>query len=510
MEHGTRGRAILGALGATAGLWGCQQDYLFDQVCPVQLSEVQREEPALAPTPADILFVVDNSGSMADEQENLAQNFQAFIDGLNAGTGDYQLAVVSTDQGRGNDRCNADTECGGLAEFFFEGPYRYWNDEDRSGCTTLPTEHGCFRRPAEQTPVIAINDQTAPEDVVARFQDAVRVGSCGTGTEEGLQAMQQALRFAEPGGCNAGFLRPDANLVVVLVSDEPDQSLERQGATVDGFIDELARIKGSLDRVRVAVIGGTVDGEAVDCRAGADGEATAECGATVCESPPPTGSLDRCSDPSICEAGEVCAPLAVNGVERNRCLNPEAEWVLVNPDWCRSCSYYAVDDCCGAEPANGYVEFARRFGARARGNPAGTESCQVEPGRTTYCLIDSICQDDFSRTLNQIARELVATDELVLEPPADPDYPEGVVVEVGREDRFRRLVYSEDGTGGGFTLDFEEVEDPDSGQTTVRSTLRFLGGSGPAEGEVVRVFYVTPQTQERELVGACAPVDAGP
>ena len=115
MDHGTRVRAILGALGATAGLWGCQQDYLFDQVCPVQLSEVQREEPALAPTPADILFVVDNSGSMADEQENLAQNFQAFIDGLNAGTGDYQLAVVSTDQGRGNDRCNADTECGGLA-----------------------------------------------------------------------------------------------------------------------------------------------------------------------------------------------------------------------------------------------------------------------------------------------------------------------------------------------------------------------------------------------------------
>ena len=37
------------------------------------------KQPAVKPTLADILFVVDNSGSMADEQENLALNFDAFI-----------------------------------------------------------------------------------------------------------------------------------------------------------------------------------------------------------------------------------------------------------------------------------------------------------------------------------------------------------------------------------------------------------------------------------------------
>ena len=50
----------------------------------------------MAPTPTDILFVVDNSGSMADEQENLAQNFDQFIQQI-AGAGDYRIAVVTTD-----------------------------------------------------------------------------------------------------------------------------------------------------------------------------------------------------------------------------------------------------------------------------------------------------------------------------------------------------------------------------------------------------------------------------
>ena len=47
--------------------------------------------------PVDILFVIDNSNSMLDEQQNLDSNFGIFISKLvNAGA-DYRIAVVTTD-----------------------------------------------------------------------------------------------------------------------------------------------------------------------------------------------------------------------------------------------------------------------------------------------------------------------------------------------------------------------------------------------------------------------------
>src|SRR6185503_15155126 len=92
----TRAKYASALVLATATLaLNCNQ-YLFEQKCPMQLKESQIVVPAAKPTPADILFVVDNSGSMADEQENLAANFEAFITQI-AGAGDYQIMVATTD-----------------------------------------------------------------------------------------------------------------------------------------------------------------------------------------------------------------------------------------------------------------------------------------------------------------------------------------------------------------------------------------------------------------------------
>lgn len=498
----TRGR--LGALVGFAAAAACQQDYLFEQVCPIQVSEVQRQVPALAPTPADILFVVDNSGSMADEQENLARSFGAFVDNLSQTNGDYQLAVVTTDQGAQRNQCRADTECGGLVDVrFSEGPFRYRQSTDASGCTTLTTEHGCFRGPDG---IIAINPDADRESVIAQFRDAVRVGSCGTGAEQGLLAMQRAVERAN-GGCNQGFLRPEANLVVVLVSDEPDGS-RVDGRTFDDFLEALRQAKGDLSQVRVAAIVGAVDGEPADCRPDSNGAPTTDCGRRVCSAPPPNGSLDPCNNNGDCPSGETCAPVVVDGRERRVCFNPAAEWVLRDPDSCRDCSFYQVEDCCGAQPGFGYVEFAQSFGAQARGE-SGLADCRVQEGRRTFCIVDAICQADFSQTLGTIARELVASDALILEPPVNPDFPEGVIVEVGRGQDFERLAYTAGDTDGDFTVDFRSISDPATGQTRLQSTLRFLGNSGPEVGEELRVFYVTEEMLDRERIGACA-VDAGP
>lgn len=57
--------------------------------------------------------------------------------------------------------------------------------------------------------------------------------------------------------------------------------------------------------------------------------------------------------------------------------------------------------------------------------------CRGTTGQKVACLIDSICQDDFSETLRRIARDLVVSNEFGLDPAAK--YPPGVVVEVNGE-----------------------------------------------------------------------------
>src|SRR5690242_3805101 len=59
----------------------------------------QQQAPLAAPEKTDILFVIDNSGSMAEEQQGIARELPAFIDELKKGAGtghDFQVGVVTT------------------------------------------------------------------------------------------------------------------------------------------------------------------------------------------------------------------------------------------------------------------------------------------------------------------------------------------------------------------------------------------------------------------------------
>ena len=51
---------------------------------------------ALGCSKMDLLFVIDNSGSMGQEQTNLIANFPAFIAVLEASGLDYRVAVTTT------------------------------------------------------------------------------------------------------------------------------------------------------------------------------------------------------------------------------------------------------------------------------------------------------------------------------------------------------------------------------------------------------------------------------
>jgi hypothetical protein len=130
-----------------------------------------------ASSAVDVLFVIDNSCSMQEEQQALAQNFQQFIQQANLRQVDFQIGVTTT---------TVYPSAGALV-----GPYL-----TRS---TPNLEQG--------------------------FQNQANVGISGSGIEQGLEAMRGAIELAFSGVApNAGLFRQNAGMAIIIVSDEEDQS----------------------------------------------------------------------------------------------------------------------------------------------------------------------------------------------------------------------------------------------------------------------------------------------
>lgn len=129
----------------------------------------------------DILFVVDDSRTMLEEQTTLAAGFQSFADQLEASATRFHLGVITTtfeytDPSRGT--------------LIGEPQYFTWEDVDYA----------------------------------TRFAERAQVGIDGSDFEKGLDAAAYALSPTAALDLNIGFSRPEARLLVVFVSDEEDCS----------------------------------------------------------------------------------------------------------------------------------------------------------------------------------------------------------------------------------------------------------------------------------------------
>lgn len=145
---------------------------------------------------ADILWVIDNSGSMSTYQQAVQQNALQFIQGFqNSAKGvDWRIGLISTDEG--------------------DSPYVGFDPSNRL-------------------------DANAP-DPVATFTRAVgRLGILGSATEKAFEPIKNAF------DAHPDFVRPAAKLFLILLSDELEQS---DTSTVD-FIDYLRTLKGDLAQV---------------------------------------------------------------------------------------------------------------------------------------------------------------------------------------------------------------------------------------------------------------------
>ncbi|MBX2797503.1 MAG: hypothetical protein KTR31_07545 [Myxococcales bacterium] len=146
---------------------------------PIQLDQILQVTIPVV----DVLWIVDNSGSMADNQTELANNFPIFMTYFLGSGLDYHIGVVSTDVDNINHR-------GKLRE---SDGYRF------------------------------ITPKT--KDPLTVFADMVQLGSTGSNTERGREAAYWALEL-EADGFNKGFLRNDeeSGVHVIVISDEDDYS----------------------------------------------------------------------------------------------------------------------------------------------------------------------------------------------------------------------------------------------------------------------------------------------
>ena len=163
------------------------------------------------PNAVDVLFVIDNSGSMQEEQNSLANNFFGFVNALEAAAGErpsLHLGVISTDFGAGPfgiQSCSGSGDDGVL-----QGA--------PNGACTPPD--GSFIIDEIDGADRVIN---YPEGQLSEtFACIARLGTDGCGFEQPLEATRRALDGTR--AQNDGFVRDGALLAIIYISDEDDCS----------------------------------------------------------------------------------------------------------------------------------------------------------------------------------------------------------------------------------------------------------------------------------------------
>jgi hypothetical protein len=134
------------------------------------------------PPAIDLLFVIDNSGSMAEEQAKLGQSFATLLPILADFALDYHVGVITTDM----------------------------DDRSMSGRLQADNSGDKYLTPSDANQAVS-------------FAQMADVGTSGSGDEEGFRAMVSSITD-HGDGANAGFRREEAQYAVITISDDDDNS----------------------------------------------------------------------------------------------------------------------------------------------------------------------------------------------------------------------------------------------------------------------------------------------
>jgi hypothetical protein len=281
----------------TLAIAGCPGEELAP-LGPCTVSAASRRVDQSGISKVDLLFVIDNSGSMATEQQKLAAELPRLVQVLTTGdrnagrTGgmvsqegmftpvsSLHLGVVSTNMG-GIESPMGSTiiqSCKGLGD---DGKFLRSTDIAASGVTAeannefpgyrtgevvLPPDPACANvREPPPYQVYETGEEPSAEEVSAAFRCVSKVGVRGCPYEQQLEAMWKALApsdedfdflnntkgHGDPKGVNAGFVREDAILAIIHVSDEEDCSIKEAGKALFADTPEAAQMFGQQINLR--------------------------------------------------------------------------------------------------------------------------------------------------------------------------------------------------------------------------------------------------------------------
>jgi hypothetical protein len=196
-------------------LWACTS-HTLEQPDPFPETQTSDFYSVTPIRDVDLLFVIDNSGSTANKQANFTQNFPAFINALQmipGGLPNIRVGVVTSDYGAGglSAQGNACMGFGDNAAFKI-------TDLAGNNCGLQPNAYWITKDGA-------MDNLVGGRTLQQVFSCMATRGTMGCGLEHQLQAANMALNArVDRNPMNMGFLRPDAFLAVILLTDEEDSS----------------------------------------------------------------------------------------------------------------------------------------------------------------------------------------------------------------------------------------------------------------------------------------------
>jgi len=249
------GLLTIGALGV-ASMVGCD-DCGADPIVSIPEPGVQPDVfTQKGAAQVDILWMIDNSGSMAAEQEKVAERFNQFFNQLIISGVDYHIGVITSDP-----------DDNGVLRGY-SGPAV----QNCTDCRFISKDVPC---PNPEVDVSGIASEAEIETTLLAecpaqlvFRKLIKVGIDGSAFEEGFTTASAAVgaRTIDPGTGfpdgvappeNAGFIRPEASLYVVFVSDE-EEGAKSDGTPVRYYqrLFEGLKTAGNENNVAVAAITG--------------------------------------------------------------------------------------------------------------------------------------------------------------------------------------------------------------------------------------------------------------
>ena len=390
---------------------------------------------------ADILIVVDNSGSMAEEQQNLADNFLnqdpatcplqdlqtipdeyknpapalyqgdgplaqcGFIQLVAAFENDFRVGVITTDVGLCDNRVPAAQ--GGDA----------WGFRPQRGCLQPDSAPGGSMRKVLARADLSDAD-AANDDLAARFSSTLsNIATYGSPIERGLDAVNLFLdpaadRNPSCTGDLDQFRRDDAALVVIFLTDEEDCS-HGLGDMLEVFGNENDNeVCGEFPNHFIVV-------------------PSSHC----YEAPEALSPVDLYATALLAADPDVKVAVVAGGIGDAGAITPAG--CMVGTDGLPTGGSDVCFSSGGLSNAVGAGETCAPDTADARG---GLPCCVADAGGRYYALADaignartdSICNQSFRRSMIDIAAFIAAVDSVRLAEP--PDSPSAVLVELTRAD----------------------------------------------------------------------------